>query len=42
MAITAGVNPKGEPFDAAMPRWTMSPADLKDLVTYLRQSAAPD
>jgi mono/diheme cytochrome c family protein len=26
MAITAGVNPKGEPFDAAMPRWTMSPA----------------
>jgi mono/diheme cytochrome c family protein len=42
MAITAGVNPMGEPFDAAMPRWTMSPADLKDLVTYLRQSAAPD
>ncbi|TNF90818.1 MAG: cytochrome c [Gammaproteobacteria bacterium] len=42
MAIAAGVNPKGEPFDAAMPRWTMSPADLEDLVTYLRQTAVPD
>lgn len=39
-AIATGLNPAGESLDAAMPRWTMSPADLDDLVAYLRQSTA--
>ena len=41
-AITTGLNPAGKPLDSAMPRWTMSPADLDDLIAYLRQSAAGD
>lgn len=35
-AITRGVNPAGEPLDEAMPRWTMSRADLADLVDFIR------
>ncbi|MEJ2763553.1 c-type cytochrome [Photobacterium sp. MCCC 1A19761] len=34
-AITAGVDPSGEPLDSAMPRWQMSESDLEDLVDYL-------
>lgn len=35
-AITEGVNPDGEPFDWPMPRWSMSDADLNDLVDFLK------
>ena len=31
-AITEGIDPSGQPFDEAMPRWSMSAADLDDLV----------
>ena len=33
-----GIDPDGKPLDAAMPRWSMSGADLADLVGYLSQS----
>ncbi|MDH3692602.1 MAG: cytochrome c, partial [Gammaproteobacteria bacterium] len=36
-AITTGLDPAGESLDSAMPRWSMSPSDLDDLVAYLRQ-----
>ncbi len=35
-AITEGVNPDGEPFDWPMPRWSMSDADLNDMVDFLK------
>ena len=35
-AITAGLNPAGEPLDYTMPRWRMSEADLNDLLDYLK------
>jgi len=35
-AITEGIDPSGQPFDEAMPRWSMSAADLDDLVHYLQ------
>jgi cytochrome c oxidase subunit 2 len=35
-AITDGVEPDGEALDWPMPRWTMSAADLDDLVGYLK------
>lgn len=35
-AITQGINPAGEPLDWPMPRWSMSDADLDDLITYLK------
>ena len=38
-AITEGVGPEGEPLDASMPRWSMSEADLADLVAYLMDDA---
>lgn len=38
LAITKGLDPAGEYLDQAMPRWTMSRADLDDLVTFLKQS----
>lgn len=41
-AITRGLDPAGEPLDAAMPRWTMSSADLDDLVEFLKQSHEHD
>lgn len=37
-AITQGIDPSGERLDDTMPRWTMSPADLNDLIAYLKQS----
>jgi hypothetical protein len=37
-AITLGLDPAGESLDPAMPRWSMSPSDLNDLVTFLAQS----
>ena len=36
LAITNGLNPTGVLLDTAMPRWTMSEADLNDLVAYLQ------
>lgn len=35
-AIAAGVDPAGEPLDGFMPRWSMSEADLADLVEFLK------
>lgn len=37
-AITLGLDPAGETLDRAMPRWSMSAADLDDLITFLQQS----
>jgi cytochrome c oxidase subunit 2 len=37
-AITRGLDPAGEPLDQAMPRWSMSPSDLDDLISFLSQS----
>ena len=37
-AITRGLDPAGESLDQAMPRWSMSPSDLDDLVAFLAQS----
>ena len=34
-AITKGVRPDGSEIGSRMPRWTMSPEDLSDLVAYL-------
>jgi mono/diheme cytochrome c family protein len=39
-AITEGIDPSGQPFDEAMPPWSMSAADLDDLVHYLQGSRA--
>ncbi len=35
-AITDGVDPGGQPLDQTMPRWTIAPNDLDDLVSYLK------
>ena len=35
-AIAEGVDPAGEPLDSAMPRWSMSAADMSDLIAYLK------
>jgi cytochrome c oxidase subunit 2 len=37
-AITRGLDPAGESLDQAMPRWSMSPSDLDDLISFLSQS----
>lgn len=42
LAIIAGRSASGEALDIAMPRWTMSGADLDDLVAYLRQNHRQD
>ena len=34
-AVTQGLDPDGNPLDAAMPRWRMSDQDLDDLIDYL-------
>ncbi|NOX61625.1 MAG: cytochrome c [Chloroflexi bacterium] len=36
LAVTRGVNPAGEPLDAAMPRWRMSDEDIQDLIEFLQ------
>jgi hypothetical protein len=41
-AITEGVGPGGYPLDPAMPRWSMSEADLANLVAYLMDGAPAD
>jgi mono/diheme cytochrome c family protein len=38
-AITQGIDPGGKPLDQAMPRWSMSPKDLDDLITHLKSPA---
>lgn len=35
-AITQGVDPAGDPLEWPMPRWSMSDADLNDLIAYLK------
>lgn len=35
-AITQGIDPAGEPLDWPMPRWTMTEADLEDLLAFLK------
>ncbi len=37
-AITEGEDPAGKQLDPNMPRWSMSRADLDDLIAYLQQS----
>lgn len=37
-AITRGIDPAGVRLDEVMPRWSMSPSDLNDLIAYLKQS----
>ncbi len=37
-AITRGLDPAGESLDQAMPRWSMSPSDMDDLISFLSQS----
>ena len=39
-AILNGLDESGEPLDAAMPRWQMSPADLGATIAYLKELAA--
>lgn len=38
VAITRGIDTAGDQLDAAMPRWSMNPSDLNDLIAYLKQS----
>ncbi len=35
-AITQGIDPAGEPLDWPMPRWSMTEADLEDLLAFLK------
>lgn len=35
-AITQGLDPSGNPLDWPMPRWTMTEADLEDLLAFLK------
>ncbi|MER3458327.1 MAG: hypothetical protein C4309_06575 [Chloroflexota bacterium] len=35
-AITQGIDPAGEPLNWPMPRWTMTEADLEDLLAFLK------
>ncbi|MFT5113926.1 MAG: cytochrome c oxidase subunit 2 [Parasphingorhabdus sp.] len=37
-AISRGLDPAGESLDQAMPRWSMNPSDLDDLISFLSQS----
>lgn len=39
-AIAEGIDPAGERLDPAMPRWSMSAADMSDLIAYLRTPVA--
>ncbi len=36
-AVTAGVDPSGEPLQAPMPRWDMTPQDLSAVIAYLKE-----
>lgn len=36
-AISEGLDPAGRPLHWIMPRWSMGPADLRDLIGYLRK-----
>ena len=36
IAIRDGIDPSGEEFDYAMPKWDMSDSDLDDLIEYLK------
>lgn len=41
-AITQGTDPSGGPLDPEMPRWSMAPEDLDDLIAYLKSPAGHD
>ncbi len=36
-AITQGVDSSGHQLDASMPRWVLSPSELRDLLAYLKR-----
>lgn len=36
-AIQEGIDPSGKSLHPTMPRWSMNPADLRDLIAYLRR-----
>jgi cytochrome c oxidase subunit 2 len=40
-AILSGLDESGQPLDAAMPRWQMTPVDLGATIAYLKVLAAP-
>ncbi|HEX9093448.1 MAG TPA: cytochrome c [Coriobacteriia bacterium] len=39
-AIRDGVEPNGQPLKAPMPRWSMSDADIADVIAYLKELSA--
>lgn len=41
-AITQGIDPAGQQLNDAMPRWSMSPSDMNDLIAYLQQTHTHD
>lgn len=41
-AITKGIEPDGEPLDQNMPRWSMTEADLADLLEFLKTLSCED
>ena len=41
-AITEGIEPDGEPLDQNMPRWSMTEADLDDLLGFLKTFSCED
>lgn len=42
LAITNGQDPAGNDLDQAMPRWSMSPSDMDDLINFLMQTHSHD
>ena len=38
IAITNGLDPAGEKLNSSMPRWSMSHADMNDLIAFLQQA----
>jgi len=36
-AIRDGVEPDGQPLKAPMPRWSMTAADMADVIAYLKE-----
>ena len=38
IAITTGIDPTRDRLDDVMPRWSLSPSDMNDLIAYLKQS----
>jgi mono/diheme cytochrome c family protein len=36
-AIRDGIEPSGQPLKAPMPRWSMTDADISDVIAYLKE-----